>query len=57
MVISRAERDVQEKFLLRNGADKVVYPEKMVANGQRSVIPMIIFLIIWKSMPHMRSLR
>ena len=31
MVISRAERDVQEKFLLRNGADKVVYPEKMVA--------------------------
>ena len=28
LVISRAERDVQEKFLLRNGADKVVYPEK-----------------------------
>ena len=27
LVISRAERDVQEKFLLRNGADKVVYPE------------------------------
>ena len=57
MVISRAERDVQEKFLLRNGADKVVYPEKWWQNGQRSVIPMIIFLIIWKSMPHMRSLR
>ena len=31
LVISRAERDVQEKFLLRNGADKVVYPEKQVA--------------------------
>ena len=30
-VVSRAERDVQEKFLLRNGADKVVYPEKQVA--------------------------
>ena len=30
-MISRAERDVQEKFLLRNGADKVVYPEKQVA--------------------------
>ena len=30
-VISRAERDVQEKFLLRNGADRVVYPEKQVA--------------------------
>ena len=32
LVVSRAERDVQEKFLLRNGADEVVYPEKMVAN-------------------------
>ncbi len=30
-VISRAERDVQAKFLLRNGADNVVYPEKQVA--------------------------
>ena len=31
LVISRAERDVQEKFLLRNGADRVAYPEKQVA--------------------------
>ena len=31
-VVSRAERDVQAKFLLRNGADHVVYPEKQVAN-------------------------
>ena len=31
MVVSRAERDVQEKFLLRNGADEVVYPEKQIA--------------------------
>ena len=30
-VVSRAERDVQEKFLLRNGADQVVYPEKQLA--------------------------
>ena len=30
-VVSRAERDVQEKFLLRNGADQVVYPEKQIA--------------------------
>ena len=29
--VSRAERDVQAKFLLRNGADQVVYPEKQVA--------------------------
>ena len=32
MVISRAERDVQAKFLLRNGADEVIYPEKQIAN-------------------------
>ena len=32
LVVSRAESDVQEKFLLRNGADEVVYPEKQVAN-------------------------
>ena len=31
-VISRAARDVQAKFLLRNGADEVVYPEKEMAN-------------------------
>lgn len=30
-VVSRAERDVQAKFLLRNGADEVVHPEKQVA--------------------------
>lgn len=30
-VVSMAKRDVQEKFLLRNGADEVVYPEKQVA--------------------------
>ena len=31
-VVSRASTDVQEKFLLRNGADEVVYPEKQLAN-------------------------
>lgn len=31
LVISRAERDGQAKFLLRNGADEVVYPEKQLA--------------------------
>ena len=31
LVVSRAERDVQAKFLLRNGADEVVYPEKQIA--------------------------
>ena len=31
-VIARASTGVQEKFLLRNGADAVVYPEKQLAN-------------------------
>ena len=30
-VVARASRGVQEKFLLRNGADEVVYPEKQLA--------------------------
>ena len=30
-VISRAQNDVQEKFLRRNGADETVYPEKQTA--------------------------
>lgn len=32
MVVSRAARDVHAKFLLRNGADEVVYPEKQLAS-------------------------
>lgn len=30
-VVSRAARDVQAKFLRRNGADEVVYPERQLA--------------------------
>lgn len=30
-VIARASKGTQEKFLLRNGADEVVYPEKQLA--------------------------
>lgn len=30
-VVSRASRDIHAKFLLRNGADQVVYPEKETA--------------------------
>lgn len=29
-VVARAARDVQAKFLLRNGADEVIYPEKQM---------------------------
>lgn len=31
-VVARASRGRQEKFLLKNGADEVVYPEKQLAN-------------------------
>lgn len=31
LVVSRADREVQAKFLLRNGADEVINPEKQVA--------------------------
>lgn len=31
-VVSRAAGDVQAKFLLRNGADEIVYPEKQLAS-------------------------
>lgn len=30
-VVSKATRDIQAKFLLRNGADEVIYPEKDLA--------------------------
>lgn len=32
LVLARAASDVHAKFLLRNGADEIVYPEKQVAN-------------------------
>lgn len=31
-IVSRASREVHRKFLLRNGADDVVYPEKQLAS-------------------------
>ena len=31
LVVSRADREVQAKFLLRNGADEVILPEKQIA--------------------------
>ena len=31
LVVSRANREVQAKFLLRNGADEVIIPEKQIA--------------------------
>ncbi len=31
MVVSRAEREIQEKFLLKNGADEIINPDKQIA--------------------------
>lgn len=31
LVVARADREVQAKFLLRNGADEVIMPEKQIA--------------------------
>ncbi len=31
LVVSRADREIQAKFLLRNGADEVINPEKQIA--------------------------
>ena len=45
-VIARAATGVQEKFLLRNGADEVVYPEKQLRPGSRSDVLRIISWII-----------
>ncbi len=33
MVVSRAKRDIQAKFLLHNGADEVIYPERETAKN------------------------
>ena len=30
-MVSKATRDIQAKFLLKNGADEVVYPERDIA--------------------------
>ena len=33
-VVSKAKKDIQAKFLLRNGADEVMYPEKDIAENR-----------------------
>lgn len=43
LVVSRAARDVQAKFLLRNGADEVVYRKSNLPNGQPSVTALTTF--------------
>lgn len=45
-VVSRAEQDVQAKFLLRNGADEIIYPENNLPYGRQYVTAPTIFSII-----------
>ena len=51
-VVARAARDIQAKFLLRNGADEVVYPERQPSDTAR-----IIFRTISRWGTIMPSLR
>ena len=37
LVVSRAASDVHAKFLLRNGADEIIYPEKQLEIGRAHV--------------------
>lgn len=46
-VVSKANRDIQAKFLLRNGADEVVYPDRILQRERPFVIVPITCLIMW----------
>ena len=56
-VVSRAARGIHAKFLLRNGADEVVYPEKELAEWSAIGIFLIIFLITSNLMTRIQFLR
>ena len=47
-VISKANRDIHAKFLLRNSADEVIYPDRDIAekNWQSATAP-TMYLIMW----------
>lgn len=47
LVVARAVRDVHAKFLLRNGADEVVYPENKLVIGQPYVSQVKISLTMY----------
>lgn len=57
LVISRAERDVQEKFLRETALTKSFIRKSRWQNGHLSVIQMTIFLITWKWIRPMQFLR
>ena len=37
-VISKANRDIHAKFLLKNGADEVIYPDRDITSSRSSTI-------------------
>ena len=44
-VVSKANRDIHAKFLLRNGADEVIYPDRDIARSWRCGSALTMFLI------------
>ena len=48
-VVSKANRDIHAKFLLRNGADEVIYPDRDIAEKLQSVFLQIRSLTMWNS--------
>ena len=49
MVVSRASRDVHARFLLRNGADEIVYRKSRWQTGQLSATAQSIYLTMCRS--------
>ena len=46
-VLSKADEDIHAKFLLRNGADAIIYPEKDIAERIAMRKVQTIFLTAW----------
>ena len=56
-VVSRAARDVHAKFLLKNGADEVIYPEKQMAEWAAIRYSADHIWIMWNLMMNMLFLK
>ena len=56
-VVARAARDVHARFLARNGADEVIYPERQLAEWTAIRYSSNHILIILRSAKSMRSTR
>ena len=56
-VVSKATRDIQAKFLLRNGADEVIYPDKDIAEKWAERYSLDNLLTILTCRVHLASMR